>query len=204
MQHVLRSDDGRVVGVHHNTAKRNGRQLDVYCRIASSSRTAGSLMVGGTFTTFTLGTNPGHNLSRGAADGRIQVHSRFDPTTGWRERKGLHRRLSRRRRVHPDYRVAARAAVSTWPELQKANAPYLGDAQAGPLARTPQLVDPKGYLQFAVAKRRAFQDEVNAEMKVTVGQSAELRLSAQGSGIASKWTTGRCLNQKCHLTSARA
>ena len=34
LQHVLRSDDGRVVGVHHNTAKRNGRQLDVYCRIA--------------------------------------------------------------------------------------------------------------------------------------------------------------------------
>ena len=33
LQHVLRSDDGRVVGIHHNTAKRNGRQLDVYCCI---------------------------------------------------------------------------------------------------------------------------------------------------------------------------
>lgn len=28
---VLKSDDGRVVGIHRNTAKRNGRQLDVYC-----------------------------------------------------------------------------------------------------------------------------------------------------------------------------
>ena len=33
LQHVLRSDEGRVVGIHHNTAKRNGRQLDVYCCI---------------------------------------------------------------------------------------------------------------------------------------------------------------------------
>jgi ketosteroid isomerase-like protein len=30
LQHLLRSDDGRVVGLHHNTAKRNGKQLDVY------------------------------------------------------------------------------------------------------------------------------------------------------------------------------
>ncbi len=33
LQHVLRSDDGRVVGIHHNNAKRNGKQLDVYCCI---------------------------------------------------------------------------------------------------------------------------------------------------------------------------
>jgi uncharacterized protein len=33
LQHVLRSDDDRLVGIHHNTAKRNGRQLDVYCCI---------------------------------------------------------------------------------------------------------------------------------------------------------------------------
>ena len=31
LQHLFKSDDGRVVGVHHNTAKRNGKQLDVYC-----------------------------------------------------------------------------------------------------------------------------------------------------------------------------
>ena len=31
--HVLRSDDGRVVGVHHNSASRNGKQLDVGCCI---------------------------------------------------------------------------------------------------------------------------------------------------------------------------
>ena len=33
LQHVLRSDGGRVVGIHHNSAKRNGKQLDVYCCI---------------------------------------------------------------------------------------------------------------------------------------------------------------------------
>ena len=28
---VLESDDGRVVGVHHNSAERNGKRLDVLC-----------------------------------------------------------------------------------------------------------------------------------------------------------------------------
>jgi hypothetical protein len=28
---VLASDDGRVVGIHHNTAERNGKRLDVKC-----------------------------------------------------------------------------------------------------------------------------------------------------------------------------
>jgi len=28
---VLPGDDGTVVGIHHNTAERNGKQLDVYC-----------------------------------------------------------------------------------------------------------------------------------------------------------------------------
>ena len=28
---VLPGDDGTVVGIHHNTAERNGQQLDVYC-----------------------------------------------------------------------------------------------------------------------------------------------------------------------------
>lgn len=31
--HVLKSDDGRVVGIHHNTGVRNGRHLDVGCCI---------------------------------------------------------------------------------------------------------------------------------------------------------------------------
>jgi len=31
--HVLTGDGGRVVGLHHNTAERNGKQLDVYCCI---------------------------------------------------------------------------------------------------------------------------------------------------------------------------
>jgi ketosteroid isomerase-like protein len=30
---VLHSDDGTVVGIHHNTGERNGKQLDVYCCI---------------------------------------------------------------------------------------------------------------------------------------------------------------------------
>ena len=30
---VLESEDGRVVGVHHNSAQRNGKQLDVLCCI---------------------------------------------------------------------------------------------------------------------------------------------------------------------------
>ena len=33
LQHVLKSDDGRVVGVHHNTAERDGKHLDVGCCI---------------------------------------------------------------------------------------------------------------------------------------------------------------------------
>jgi ketosteroid isomerase-like protein len=33
LQHLLKSDDGRVVGVHHNSAKRNGKHLDVGCCI---------------------------------------------------------------------------------------------------------------------------------------------------------------------------
>ena len=33
LQHVLKSDDGRVVGVHHNTAERDGKRLDVDCCI---------------------------------------------------------------------------------------------------------------------------------------------------------------------------
>ena len=34
LQHVLTGDDGRVAGIHHNTAERNGKHLDVYCCIA--------------------------------------------------------------------------------------------------------------------------------------------------------------------------
>jgi ketosteroid isomerase-like protein len=33
LQHVLESDDGRVVGVHHNSAERGGKRLDVGCCI---------------------------------------------------------------------------------------------------------------------------------------------------------------------------
>ena len=33
LQHLLESDDGRVVGVHHNTAERDGKHLDVGCCI---------------------------------------------------------------------------------------------------------------------------------------------------------------------------
>ncbi|MBK5111335.1 MAG: nuclear transport factor 2 family protein [Thermoleophilia bacterium] len=31
LQEVLADDDGRVVGIHHNSAERNGKQLDVDC-----------------------------------------------------------------------------------------------------------------------------------------------------------------------------
>jgi ketosteroid isomerase-like protein len=31
LQHLFKTDDGRVVGVHHNSAKRNGKQLEVDC-----------------------------------------------------------------------------------------------------------------------------------------------------------------------------
>jgi len=31
--HVLKGDDGRVVGIHRNTAERNGKRLDVGCCI---------------------------------------------------------------------------------------------------------------------------------------------------------------------------
>ena len=31
LRYVLADDDGRVVGIHHNSAERNGKQLDVDC-----------------------------------------------------------------------------------------------------------------------------------------------------------------------------
>ncbi len=31
LRHVLTDDGGRVVGIHHNTAERNGKRLDVDC-----------------------------------------------------------------------------------------------------------------------------------------------------------------------------
>ena len=31
---VLTDEDGRVIGIHHSTAERDGKQLDVYCCIA--------------------------------------------------------------------------------------------------------------------------------------------------------------------------
>ena len=33
LQYVLADDDGRVIGVHHNSAERDGKQLDVGCCI---------------------------------------------------------------------------------------------------------------------------------------------------------------------------
>ena len=33
LQRLFKSEDGRVVGVHHNTAERNGKRLDVMCCI---------------------------------------------------------------------------------------------------------------------------------------------------------------------------
>ena len=33
LQRVLTDEDGRVIGIHQNTAERNGKQLDVYCCI---------------------------------------------------------------------------------------------------------------------------------------------------------------------------
>lgn len=33
LQHVLASDDGRVVGIHHNSGQRNDKRLDVGCCI---------------------------------------------------------------------------------------------------------------------------------------------------------------------------
>ncbi len=34
LRHVLADDDGRVVGIHHNSGVRNGKRLDVDCCIA--------------------------------------------------------------------------------------------------------------------------------------------------------------------------
>lgn len=38
LQHVLATDDGCVVGIHHNTAERNGKKLDVSCCIVFEVR----------------------------------------------------------------------------------------------------------------------------------------------------------------------
>jgi ketosteroid isomerase-like protein len=34
LKRVLTDEDGSVIGIHHNTGERNGKQLDVYCCIA--------------------------------------------------------------------------------------------------------------------------------------------------------------------------
>jgi ketosteroid isomerase-like protein len=34
LKRVLTDEDGRVIGIHRNTAERDGKQLDVYCCIA--------------------------------------------------------------------------------------------------------------------------------------------------------------------------
>jgi ketosteroid isomerase-like protein len=34
LQRALTDEDGRVIGIHRNTAERNGKQLDVYCCIS--------------------------------------------------------------------------------------------------------------------------------------------------------------------------
>ena len=33
LRHVLADDDGRVIGIHHNSGVRNGKRLDVDCCI---------------------------------------------------------------------------------------------------------------------------------------------------------------------------
>jgi len=38
LKHLTADDDGQVVGVHHNTAERNGRQLDTTCCIVFKIR----------------------------------------------------------------------------------------------------------------------------------------------------------------------
>lgn len=38
LRHLLTDDDGRVVGVHHNSAVRNGKRLDVGCCIVFEVR----------------------------------------------------------------------------------------------------------------------------------------------------------------------
>jgi hypothetical protein len=38
LRHVLADDDGRVVGIHHNSGERNGKSLDVDCCIVFELR----------------------------------------------------------------------------------------------------------------------------------------------------------------------
>jgi uncharacterized protein len=38
LQRVLTDEDGRVLGIHHNTAVRNGKSLDVYCCVVFELR----------------------------------------------------------------------------------------------------------------------------------------------------------------------
>jgi ketosteroid isomerase-like protein len=38
LRHVLADDDGRVVGIHHNSGVRNGQRLDVDCSIVFEIR----------------------------------------------------------------------------------------------------------------------------------------------------------------------
>ena len=65
-------------------------------------------------------------------------------------------------------------------------------------------VDPEGYRQFVAAKRRAFEDEVDAEMKVP--NRAERRIRARRVGQKEmhdrKSSIRRCFNQGCRITSA--
>jgi len=59
--HVLADDEGRVVGIHHNSAARGASAWMLTAASSLRSRTAGLLTVGSTFTTSTRGTSSGRS-----------------------------------------------------------------------------------------------------------------------------------------------
>jgi len=73
LRQVFTSDDGRVIGLHHNSAQRSGKQLDTDCCIVFEVESARMISGRSTSSTSTTGTSSGRSSERardlGYADG---------------------------------------------------------------------------------------------------------------------------------------
>ena len=75
LKRLLTDEDGNVVGIHHTSGERNGKELDAYCCVVFEVATAGSSTAASTSTTCTRGTSSGRDAARGAPSSRAPTLS---------------------------------------------------------------------------------------------------------------------------------
>src|SRR2546427_4532281 len=73
LEHLLADDDDRVVGIQRSRAEETASTWMLATASSSSSRTAGSLTVGSTFTTSMLGTSSGPSPWSATSPGRSRL-----------------------------------------------------------------------------------------------------------------------------------